>query len=171
MSKKKKTTNISDLTEDFIEKLKSVSAKRPKTVIDHILKHGFVTTEELNELYNYDHAPRAARDVRELGIPLETFRVKGKSGRMIAAYRFGDPSTVRDGKIGGRKAWSKEFKNQLVSINGERCAICFTRYEERYLQIDHRVPYEVGGDPKNGLNLTDFMLMCGSCNRAKSWSC
>ena len=171
MDKNKKTNKALDLPEDFIEKLKSVTAKRPKTVIDHILKHGFITTDELSELYNYDHAPRAARDVRELGIPLETFRVEGKNGRSIAAYRFGDPSTVRDGKIGGRKAWPKEFKNQLILANDERCAICLTHYEERYLQIDHCVPYEVGGDPKDAPDLADYMLLCGSCNRAKSWSC
>ena len=169
--KKKKITKSSDLTKDFIKILKSVSSKRPKTVIDHILKHGFVTTEELSELYGYEHAPRAARDVRELGIPLETFRVKGKSGRRIAAYRFGDPSKVRSGKIGGRKAWPKGFKKQLFSASLEKCGVCYTPYEERYLQIDHRVPYEVGGDPKGNPVLTDYMLLCGSCNRAKSWSC
>ncbi len=171
MAKKKKTTKASDLPKAFIKKLESVNAKRPKTVIDHILEHGFVTTEELSELYGYDHAPRAARDVRELGIPLETFRVKGKSGRKIAAYSFGDPSKVRGGKIGGRKAWPKLFKIKLASENGERCAVCFTPYEERYLQIDHRVPYEVGGDPEGDLDVADYMLLCGSCNRAKSWSC
>lgn len=159
------------LPEAFIKKLKSVNAKRPKTVIDHILEHGFVTTEELSELYGYDHPPRAARDVRELGIPLETFRVEGKNGRKIAAYRFGDPSKVRGGKIDGRKAWPKEFKSQLVSENGERCAICFTSYEKRYLQIDHCVPYEVGDDPESKLDVADYILLCGSCNRAKSWSC
>jgi len=168
---KKKTTKTSDLPKDFIKKLESVNAKRPKTVIDHILEHGFVTTEELSQLYGYDHAPRAARDVRELGIPLETFRVKGKSGRKIAAYRFGDISKIRNGRIGGRKVWPKEFKRDLVSANGERCAGCFTTFEERYLQIDHRVPYEVGGDLEGDLDVADYMLLCGSCNRAKSWSC
>ena len=64
----------SDLPTDFLELLRSVTARRPKTVIDHILQHGFVTTEELRDLYGYNHPPRGARDVRELGIPLETFR-------------------------------------------------------------------------------------------------
>ena len=171
MVKKNKRDKALNLPKDFIKKLKSINAKRPKTVIDHILKHGFVTTEELSQFYHYDHAPRAARDVRELGIPLETFRVKGKSGRMIAAYRFGDLSEIRNGRIDGRKAWPKEFKRDLVSTNGERCTVCYTAFEERYLQIDHRVPYEVGGDPKGDLDVIDYMLLCGSCNRAKSWSC
>ncbi len=159
------------LPKEFVKRLKSIKAKRARTVIEHILKHGQITTEELSNTYGYDHPPRAARDVREQGIPLETFKVTGAHGRKIGAYRFGDPSKVKDGKIGGRKAWPKKFKEQLVSKYGSRCGICFAQYEARYLQIDHRVPYEVGGDDDGDLDPNDFMLICGSCNRAKSWSC
>lgn len=28
---------------EFLERLKAIKSKRPKTVIDHILKHGFIT--------------------------------------------------------------------------------------------------------------------------------
>jgi hypothetical protein len=73
------------LPEWFLERLESITAKRAKTVIDHILKHGHITTEQLKDLYGYDHPPRAARDVREQGIPLETFRVSGSQGRSIAS--------------------------------------------------------------------------------------
>jgi len=38
------------------------------------------------------------------------------------------------------------------------------------LIIDHRIPYEVGGDNTED-NPEDFMLLSGSANRAKSWSC
>ena len=41
--------------------------------------------------------------------------------------------------------------------------------DERELQIDHRIPYEVGGEPE--LLPEHFMLLSGSANRAKSWSC
>ena len=54
------------LPAEFLELLKSVEARRPRTVIDHILAHGYVTTEDLKERYGYNHPPRAARDVREL---------------------------------------------------------------------------------------------------------
>ena len=77
------------LPKSFVDKLNSIEAKRPKTVIQHILKHGYVTTEDLEKLYGYQHPPRAARDVRELGIPLVTFRVKSSDGRSIGAYKFG----------------------------------------------------------------------------------
>jgi hypothetical protein len=158
-------------SKEFLEKLKSVTAKRAKTLIDHILEHGHITTEELKDQYGYSHPPRGAGDVREQGIPLETFRVTARDGRKIAAYRFGDPSSVRGSTHGGRKVFSKKFKKALVERDGEKCAICSTPYAARYLQIDHRIPYEVAGDSVGELNLADFMLLCGSCNRAKSWSC
>jgi hypothetical protein len=169
--RKKKSLPPEQLPPEFLEKLRSITAKRAKTVIDRILAHGFITTEELSRKYGYDHAPRAARDVREQGIPLETFKVTGANGRTIAAYRFGDPSEVRAGRMGGRTAWPKDFKNTLATRDGCKCAICTTAYEPRYLQIDHRVPYEVGGDEVGDVVIDDFMLVCGSCNRAKSWSC
>lgn len=159
------------LPKEFLDRLKAVTAKRARTVIDHILEHGFVTTEELSERYGYDHPPRAARDVREQGIPLETFRVVGTHGRKIGAYRFGEPAEVKGGKLGGRKTWPKNFKETLVELYGPRCSICFTQYEHRYLQIDHRVPFEVAGNPAGEPAPAEFMLVCGSCNRAKSWSC
>ena len=160
-----------DLPEWFIKKAKAVTAKRAKTVIDHILKHGHITTEELKTLYGYDHPPRAARDVREQGIPLETFRIAGTQGKSIAAYRFADPSKIRSGKLSGRKVFSKEFKDLLVGRSGCRCGLCLTKYEARYLQVDHCVPYEVGGESGGESAPDEFQLTCGSCNRAKSWSC
>jgi hypothetical protein len=160
------------LPEDFLKRLQAITSKRPKTVIDHILKHGFITTEELESQYGYNHPPRAARDVREQGIPLETFRVKNAEGRTIAAYRFADPARARTDRIGGRKVFSKQFKQSLIETTQCKCYICLEGYEERYLQVDHRVPYEVSGDLVRGERRTsDYMLVCGSCNRAKSWSC
>jgi len=160
-----------DLPKWFIERAKAINAKRAKTVITHILEHGHITTEELKTLYGYDHPPRAARDVREQGIPLETFRISDSQGKSIGAYRFADPSKIRSGVLSGRKVFSKEFKQSLVEERGCKCGICLTIYEARYLQIDHRVPYEVAGEGKGENSLHDFQLICGSCNRAKSWSC
>lgn len=147
-----------------------VTALRPRRVLDHILKHGHVTTAELTEEYGYGHPPRAARDVREHGIPLETFRVAGPDGRKIAAYRLGDPSKATGGKA-GRRQFPKAFKDALVAHYGERCALCGWQFPARALQIDHRVPYEVGGDFAPLTDLTAYMLVCGSCNRSKSWTC
>ena len=159
-------------SKEFLKRLKAVTAKRPKVVIDHILKHGFVTTEELRTQYGYGHPPRAAKDARDQGIPLQTTFVKGSDGRRIAAYQFADLSKIRRGFLGGRQAFSKKFKSLLVKATGDRCQICLHEFEDRYLQIDHRIPYEVSGDVAFDERDTDaYMPVCGSCNRAKSWSC
>jgi hypothetical protein len=46
---------MNDLPPDFIARCKAVTAKRPRTVIEHILAHGYITTEELKEKYGYNH--------------------------------------------------------------------------------------------------------------------
>ena len=149
-----------------------VTAKRARAVIDHILEHGSVSTDDLQDM-GYTHPPRAARDVREQGIPLETTNVRSaKSGRMIGAYHFADPSKIKGGRIGGRRAFSKAFKDELIDRYGSADTITGERMDARYLQIDHRVPYEVAGDgAANDLDAEDYMLLDASNQRAKSWSC
>lgn len=142
-----------------------VKSKRARAVIDFILKHGLVTTEDIEKM-GYAHPPRAVRDVRENGIPLDTVRVKGVNGKSIAAYKFGDPAEIQSFKLGGRKTFSKQFKTALLEKQGGRCAICNEEYDDKYLQIDHRVPYELSGDSKT-LDIKDFMLLCAECNRKK----
>ena len=90
----------------------------------------------------------------------------------MAAYKFADPNSVRRGMLGGRKVFSKEFKHGLMEANGCRCHVCLQPYENRCLHVDHRVPYEVAGDiPIDERCAQGYILLCGSCNRAKSWSC
>lgn len=148
-----------------------VTAHRAKVVIDHIIAHGYITTEELKNTYGYNHPPRAAGDVRDHGIPLETFKVKGSDGRAIGAYRFGDPTKIEDGKLGGRKVLPKQLKKELIAQWGARCAVSGETYDESYLQIDHRIPYRIAGDTGEQRNCTDFMLLSGAAQRQKSWAC
>ncbi len=159
------------LSKQFLEKLNSITAKRPKTVIQHILEKGSVTTEELKNM-GYEHAPRAARDVRELGIPLETFYVKGGNGRRIAAYRFGNYTKDVDSisKVAGRTVLSKALKKALVDKYGAKCFIYLQPMDEKLLQVDHRIPYEIGGE-QDEKNIDCYMLLSPSANRAKSWTC
>jgi hypothetical protein len=160
------------LPKEFVDKCNAVKNKRPRIVIQHILKNGHITTEELREKYGYTHPPRAARDVREVGIALETLRVKGSDGRSIGAYRFKATSGSQYSKLSGRTAFASDLKAKLVAIHGSRCEIYQEPFEERNLQIDHRIPYEVAGDDdENRGDPSLYMLLSGSANRAKSWSC
>ena len=149
-----------------------VTTKRGKLLAKHILEHGSVSTEELETIYGLTDAASAARDVRDAGVPLATTSGKRTTGRMMAIYSFGDPSQIRGDRFRGRKAFAKSFKEVLIKKYGPQCALCSTPYEPRYLQIDHRIPYQVAGesdDPER--DLEDYMLLCGSCQRSKSWSC
>ncbi|WP_020394036.1 hypothetical protein [Thiolinea disciformis] len=157
---------------EFLKILQSVSAKRPKTVIDHILQHGQISTEELKNIYGYNHPPRAIRDVREQGIPIDMFRVTGSDGKAIAAYKFGDPAKVRNAQLSGRTVFSAKLKEALLERHGARCNIYLKVFPVRELQIDHRIPFEIMGDSDSvASNIDGYMLLCASANRAKSWSC
>jgi len=150
-----------------------ITAKRARTAIDHIIRHGSVTTEELQDLYGYDHPPRAIRDVRESGVPIETYKVLSKkTGRNIAAYRFDSPDKIVRGRIGGRKVFRKKFRKEIIEHYDSRDVITGERYEPRYLQIDHRIPYEVAGESVDNAGQIDaYMPLTASSQRAKSWSC
>jgi hypothetical protein len=156
---------------EFIEHIQSINNKRAKIVIEHIMQYGFITTEDLENIYGYNHPPRAARDVRETGIPLETFKIKSKTGKSIAAYKLGDITQLQINRVQGRTVFPKYLKKLLYQTCRGRCTVCNGKFEERYMQIDHRVPYEIGGDFSGKRDVEDFMLLCGSCNRAKSWTC
>jgi hypothetical protein len=167
-----KRTPAASLDETMLAFCHGVQAKRARTVIDHILEYGLITNEDLSDLYGYDHPPRAIRDVRENGIPLITYNVTSpKTGRRMGAYTFDDVSKIKAGRVGGRKAFSKRFKQELIALCGSCDAITGAHMDERYLQIDHRVPYEIEGDETGVLDTGDFMLLDASSNRAKSWSC
>jgi hypothetical protein len=89
----------------------------------------------------------------------------------MGAYTFHDISKIKAGRVGGRKAFSKKFKQELIELYGSRDIITRQVLDERYLQIDHRIPYEVAGDESGPLDPKKFMLLDASSNRAKSWSC
>ena len=167
-----KKTPASSLDQSMLDLCRSVQAKRPKTVINHILEHGIITTEDLKETYGYDHQPRAIRDVRENGVPLITHSVTSPTtGRRMGAYTFDDASKIVGGRIGGRKAFPKELKQRLIEKYGSRDAISNVPLPEACLQIDHRIPYEISGDDGGVLDPARFMLLDASSNRQKSWAC
>jgi len=163
---------MSDYPKEFLELLESVIAKRPRTVIQHILKHGFITSEELKDTYGYNHPPRAVRDVREYGIPLVTYRVIGSDGRSIAAYRFGDPADAKNNlsKSAGCTVLSKALKEALIEKYGSKCFVYLETMDESVLQVDHRIPYEIGGE-HDEKDIDYYMLLSPSANRTKSWIC
>ena len=163
----------SEPTKKVLEEIEAKAGKRPKTVIHHILVHGFVTTRQLRDLYGYNHPPRAARDVKELGIPLVTFRTKDEDGKSIGAYKLGDLTAIQSNLAGrnhGRTALSRRIKDALLKQYGAKCFIHLEEMSPDLLQVDHRVPYEIAGEAAD-MQPEHFMLLCPAANREKSWAC
>lgn len=163
---------MNNYPKEFLDLLETVTAKRPRTVIQHILKNGYITSQELKDIYGYNHPPRAIRDVREYGIPVITYRISGVDGKSIAAYKFGDPKDVKNilSKTAGRTVLSKALKQALIEKYGSKCFIYLEEMDGATLQVDHRVPYEIVGE-YDEKDIECFMLLSPSANRAKSWTC
>jgi hypothetical protein len=146
--------------------------KRAVAALKAMLKNGSVSTDDLNDL-GYIHPPRAIGDVRDAGIPIITGSATSpRTGKRMAVYSFGDPSHIQEGRVGGRSALPKAFKQALLVRYGSVDCITGAKLDERVLQIDHRIPYRVAGDA--GLedrNVESYMLLDASSQRAKSWSC
>lgn len=141
-------------------------SKRAALVRDHILEHGSVTTRKLAEL-GYSHPPRAARDLKDAGAGVVTVMVKGPDGRRMASYAFNGTANQNGA---GRVVIPKRFADDLKRAHSYRCAICAGTFAGRELQCDHRVAFAIAGD-KPVMVEEDFMPICASDNRAKSWSC
>ena len=122
-------TNRLLVPEEFLVAIERVTALRPRRVLIHILEHGSVNTDELNELYGYNHPPRAARDVRENGIPLKTSRIIGRNNRRIASYTLDIEQFQRgrDFRRAGRRGIPPQLKRILIEASGLRCELCGPR--------------------------------------------
>ena len=148
----------------LMERIALAKNKRARVVLDRIAKNGSITTDELNEI-GYNHPPRAARDVRELGFPLKTIMVGNSRGGRMARYEF-DDKVLEAGKA-GRRILPRKQRNEIIAAAGAKCGICGGASN---LQVDHRIPYEIGGE-STAAGIQSFQVLCGSCNRTKSWDC
>lgn len=138
---------------------------RARRVADILLERGECTTTDLEAL-GYKHPPRAVRDLREAGVRVGTRRERYEDpdsgqGKTRAVYFLDgvDPSRA------SRQPIARSVREQVLAAR--RCAVCGGRVA---LQVDHRVPFEIGGEvlPHRP---DDFMALCASCNRSKSWTC
>ena len=152
------------IPDELLERIKGITNKRARFVLDHIVANGQVTNEELAAA-GYNHPPRAARDVRELGFALKTIKVKHSDGRTIGAYMLDLEGSVTD--KGGRQMLPKKERDALLLAAGNKCQICGA---DNNLQVDHRIPFEVAAETQSG-EKEPYQILDGTCNRKKSWSC
>jgi len=148
----------------LLERINAITNKRARLVLDTLVKKGSISTTELKEA-GYDHPPRAARDVVELGIALKMITVKRSDGQRIASYVF-DERELAPAKT-GRIVIAKKEREAIIKRKGAKCSICGGIHN---LQLDHRIPYEVAGESQRAEE-DPYQVLDGSCNRKKSWEC
>lgn len=148
----------------LLERIHSITNRRARVVLDTLVRKGSISTAEL-QAAGYDHPPRAARDVVELGIALKRVTIKRKDGQRIASYVFDerelDPSKT------GRVVLAKKEREAIIARNGSKCRFCGCKSN---LQLDHKIPFEVAGESQR-YEHDPYQVVDGSCNRKKSWDC
>lgn len=154
---------------EWLEGLLKTLPKRPKKVLELILKNGQVTSYDLKK-EGYDQPPRAVQDLKEFGVKVVMTNGKHpETGARMGIWTLaGDQN--RSLASGGRIAFPKEFRKQLEDRDECKCVLCDKPYSPRFLQIDHKIPYIVGHDKEN-LDTDEFQLLCSSHQRMKSWEC
>lgn len=148
----------------LLERINSITNKRARVVLDTLVEKGSISTSELQAV-GYDHPPRAARDVVELGIALRRVAVKRKDGQRIASYVFDEREL--DPLKTGRVVVAKKERDAIIKRKGSKCNLCGG---VNNLQLDHRIRYQVAGESQR-YEGDPFQVLDGSCNRKKSWEC
>lgn len=141
------------------------ASKRAREAAALILENGSCTTTDL-ENYGYKHAPRVIRDLKEAGVEILTtperyFDSDNEKPKTRARYTIVGVDPNRK----SRRPIPKRVSN-VVKSSG-RCEACGSSIN---LQVDHRVPFEIGGETIPHV-VDELMPLCGSCNRSKSWTC
>lgn len=144
---------------------------RARRVFNYIVEHGEISTYDIENVLGEAHAPRAVADLKDAGVPVVQEGYIVVDGKRRGLYHLDPDAPIRAGMV-GRTGFSNAFRKRLLAHYGNRCQLCGTEYEPRHLQPDHRIPVLVGGDePDAARNVADYMPVCRSCNRSKSYDC
>ncbi len=137
---------------------------RARSVLNHLLLNGSCTTSDLAEA-GYNHPPRAVRDLKDAGVIVVTKMEKYQnpvSGKPSRRARY---SIVGYEQSHGRRPLTRVFSDSVKQRG--TCEACGSATN---LQADHRVPFAIAGESFPHVP-SEFMALCGSCNREKSWTC
>jgi len=142
---------------------------RGAKLLTALIEKGEMTTKELEES-GYGHPPRVRMDLQDIGIEIGTHyrNPHPQSGNRMGTYYLMSP---KPGEITKKRSPPpKSFKKKLVKNHNHVCAITQYVFPENELQMDHRVPFLVGGDP-DSYELDDWMPLSGSAQMLKKKAC
>ncbi|AIK84044.1 hypothetical protein CGLAR1_01900 [Corynebacterium glutamicum] len=140
------------------------ASKRARLVAMTILERGSMTTSDLED-EGYKHAPRAVADLRDAGIEVEMEMEPYIDQKGFPKRRARYKIVAIDPLKKARRAVPKRLADQIKAPN--HCEVCGATPP---LQVDHRVPFAIGGETHPHI-IEEFMPLCPSCNRSKSWTC
>lgn len=155
---------LSDETKRYLTGLEM--SKRARAALDIMIAEGAVTTLELRERHGLEHAPRAIRDLKDAGAAV-TSNMVTIDGKRMSRYQLEDIMAPGSGSS-PRNPITKVDRDRIIAEFDGRCAVCGSEFAR--LQLDHRVPFAIAGDPERWSAETG-MPLCASDNRAKSWAC
>lgn len=158
------------VSEDIMNYVGKVTKKRAKLVLETILARGFITTEQIREEIKQKHPPRAAQDVKDLGIPLRNYEFSMPDGTRNSYYTFDLDLPLDERRIGGRSALTKKLRAEMLAHYGRIHAFTGEPLPDSLLQVDHRVPFAVAGEV-DALRVADFMFLDPTYQRRKSTAC
>lgn len=154
---------------EYIESVFMHCTSRARWAIEHMIENGSISSVYMLE-NGHLHPARVIGDVRDQGIPVNTKTIN-HDGKRIAQYSFGTEEEINRAKFGGRKPISKRTKQLLLERNGKSCQLSGIKLDENELQIDHRIPFTLIGEPENPKCTSNYMLLSKSMQRTKSWAC
>lgn len=139
----------STLSVQFINWVRSQKmSKRAREALEIMIQEGSVTTVDLKNRFGFNHPPRAMGDLKDAGVPFTKTMVKveGES-RRVARYELLDDINVAKANK-PRKVIPKKVKTELIAKYGKQCQICGGTFSSQALQVDHRIPFRINGDPE-----------------------
>lgn len=148
----------------LLQRIKTVTNKRARIVLDAIVKNGSISTVELKDM-GYEHPPRARQDAVDLGFAIARVKAKRDDGRAIAAYVFDEREL--NPNLTGRVVLAKKERDAIIERKDSKCNLCGAVHN---IQVDHRIPFQVAGESRRD-EADPYQLLDGACNRKKSWSC
>lgn len=151
------------------EDLLPTLGRRARTVLETLLSSGEVSTYDLGKL-GYDQPPRGAQDLKDAGVVLKTTNGRNpETGNRMVIYSIDYDAPIGTG-MSERRAFPKDFTRKVKELHGNKCCIYRVVYPATVLQVDHRIPFSIAGDPEK-LVVSEFMPLSPSANRSKSWAC
>lgn len=157
-----------EISDELRARIDAVTSPRARFVLNYIVDHGYVTADDIQDAGYREHR-RAVMDCRDLGFTIKNSRVRSPQGGTVGAWTLDLDAELGAGRA-GRRQYPRTFRLRLLERATGRCEMCGAPEADRNLQIDHRVPFEI--DPGSGeLDPGEYQMLCGSCNRTKSWTC